>query len=64
MNDRSKTVFEVSDYLRKVRNIYIQLVEAGKLVTVDADRPRRVVQEELLSMIQELVERRNARPES
>ena len=42
--------------LRRVRNIYMQLVEAGELVTVDADRPRRVVQEELLAMVKALIE--------
>jgi len=61
---RRRSIYEDSDYLRKVRDIYIRLVNEGELVKVDADRPKRVVQGELLSMIQDLVERRNARPES
>ncbi|MBA7702571.1 Thymidylate kinase [subsurface metagenome] len=58
---RRRSIYEDSDYLRKVREIYIRLVDEGELVKVDADRPKRVVQGELLSMIQELVERRNAK---
>ena len=58
---RRRSIYEDSDYLRKVRDIYIRLVDEGELVNVDADRPKRVVQGELLSMIQELVERRNAK---
>jgi dTMP kinase len=60
---RRRSIYEDSDYLRKVREIYIRLVDEGELVKVDADRPKRVVQGELLSMIQDLVERRNPRPE-
>jgi len=60
---RRRSIYEDSDYLRKVRDIYIKLVNEGELVNVDADRPKRVVQGELLSMTQELVERRNAKPE-
>jgi dTMP kinase len=60
---RRRSIYEDSDYLRKVREIYIRLVDEGGLVKVDADRPKRVVQGELLSMIQDLVERRNPRPE-
>jgi len=59
---RRRSIYEDSDYLRKVRDIYIRLVNEGELVNVDADRPKRVVQGELLSMIQDLVERRNASP--
>jgi len=58
---RRRSIYEDSDYLRKVRDIYIRLVDEGELVKVDADRPKRVVQGELLSMIQELIERRNAK---
>ena len=53
---RRKTVFEDSDYLRKVRNIYLQLVEEGELVRIDADKPRKAVQAEIFSLIQELLE--------
>ena len=53
--ERRKTVFEVSDYLRKVRNIYLRLVEEGELVKVDADKPRKAVQEEIFSLVNELL---------
>jgi len=48
---RRRSIYEVSGYLRKVRNIYIELANEGELVKVNADRPKRVVREELLSMI-------------
>jgi dTMP kinase len=53
---RRRTVFEAAEYLRKVREIYLQLSRQGELVKVDADRPKRVVQAELLSLAQELLE--------
>jgi len=56
---RQRSIYEDSDYLRKVRDIYIRLVNEGELVKVDADRPKRVVQGELLSMIQDLLERKD-----
>ena len=54
--ERRKTVFEVSDYLRKVRNIYLRLVEEGDLVKVDADKPRKAVQEEIFSLVNKLLD--------
>jgi dTMP kinase len=54
--ERRKTVFEVSDYLRKVRDIYLRLVEEGELVKVDADKPRKAVQEEVSSLVNELLD--------
>jgi dTMP kinase len=59
---RQRSIYEDSEYLRRVREIYIRLVDEGELVQVDADRPKRVVQGEVLSMIQDLIERRNVRP--
>ena len=61
---RRRSIYEDSDYLRKVREIYIKLVDEGELVKVDADRPKRVVQGELLSMVRDLIERRKARSEA
>jgi dTMP kinase len=61
---RRRSIYEDSDYLRKVREIYIRLVDEGELVKVDADRPKRVVQGELLFMILDLVERRNTSHEA
>jgi len=55
---RRRTVFEQLENLRKVREIYVRLVKGGELVRVDADRPKRVVQAELLGLVQELLESR------
>jgi dTMP kinase len=54
--NRRKTVFEDSDYLRKVRNIYLQMVEEGELVRIDADKPRKAVLMEVLSLVQGLLD--------
>jgi len=55
--NRRKTVFENSDYLRKVRNIYLKLVEEEEeLVRIDADKPRKAVQAEIFSLVQKLLE--------
>lgn len=54
--NRRKTVFEDSDYLRKVRNIYLKLVEEGELVRIDADKPKKAVQAEVFSLVQKLLE--------
>jgi dTMP kinase len=55
---RKRSIFESADYLRKVRDIYLQLVREGELVKVDADRPRRVVQEDLMTLITGLLDSR------
>jgi dTMP kinase len=60
VNDRAKTVFEVSDYLRKVRDIYLGMVEAGELAKVDADRPKNVVGAEIKDLVDGLLESRKA----
>lgn len=56
---RQKTVFEQLENLRKVRDIYVRLVKGGELVRVDADRPKRVVQADLLALVQELLKSRD-----
>lgn len=55
---RRRTVFEVSDYLRKVRDIYLQFVEEGELVKLDADRSRSAIQEDVDAQVLGLLERR------
>jgi len=55
---RHRTVFERVENLRRVRNIYVQLAKTGELVSVDADRPKRAVQAELLELLEELLEAR------
>ncbi|MEE8354404.1 MAG: dTMP kinase, partial [Candidatus Bathyarchaeia archaeon] len=58
VNGRAKTVFEVSDYLRKVREIYLGMVERGVLVSVDADRPKEEVRADIRGLIDGLLEGR------
>lgn len=48
---RRRSIYEDSDYLRKVRDIYLKLANDGELIKVDADRLKRFVREELLSMV-------------
>jgi dTMP kinase len=60
VNDRAKTVFEVSDYLRKVREIYMGMVEKGELVRVDADRPRDEVRADIQGLVDGFLESREA----
>jgi dTMP kinase len=58
VNDRAKTVFEVSDYLRKVRDIYLGIVERGELVRIDADRSKGEVRVEIQGLLKGLLEGR------
>ena len=60
VNDRAKTVFEVSDYLRKVREIYMGMVERGELVRVEAYRPRDEVRVDIQGLVDGLLESREA----
>lgn len=57
---RRRSIFESAAYLRKVRDIYIRLAQDGELVRVDADRPRKIVQGELLPLVMEALGRREA----
>ena len=52
---RRRSIFESADYLRKVRDIYIRLARLGELVRVDADRPKKIVQGELLPLVLDLL---------
>ncbi|MBU0964696.1 dTMP kinase, partial [Patescibacteria group bacterium] len=58
---RRRTVFERVENLRRVRDIYIQLVKTGELVSVDADRSKKAVQEELLGLVEGLLESKDSR---
>jgi dTMP kinase len=60
VNDRAKTVFEVSDYLRKVRDIYMGMVERGELVRIEADRPRDEVRVDIQGLVDGFLESREA----
>jgi dTMP kinase len=58
VNDRAKTVFEVSEYLMKVRDIYLGMVERGELVRIDADRSKGEVRVEIRGLIEGLLDGR------
>jgi len=48
---RKKTVFEVTDYLSKVRDIYLQFVEQDEMVKIDADRSKKAIFEEIFTLV-------------
>jgi len=48
---RKKTVFEETDYLSKVREIYLEFVKQGEMVKIDADRSKKVIYEEILALV-------------
>lgn len=50
--NRRRTVFEDPDYLQKVRALYLEFVRQEELVKVDADRPKKIVQQEISSIVQ------------
>jgi dTMP kinase len=54
---RKRTIFEMPDFLRKVNEFYLKFVKEGELVKVDADRPKKIVTEEILSIIQNLIKK-------
>lgn len=58
---RRRTIFERVENLRRVRDIYVQLVKTGELVSVDANRSKKAVQEELLGLVEGLLESRDSR---
>jgi thymidylate kinase len=58
VNDRAKTVFENSDYLGKVREIYLGMVERGELVRIEADRPKNAVRADIRALVDSLLDSR------
>jgi len=48
---RKRTLFEDADYLRKVRDIYLSLIEQEGLIKINADRSRKVIREEVSLII-------------
>jgi len=48
---RKKTVFEVTDYLSKVRNIYLQFVKQDEMVKIDADRSKKAIFKDILTLV-------------
>ena len=55
---RKRSIFESADFLRKVRDIYLGMVEKGELVRVDADRPKKAVQADVKALVDNLLESR------
>jgi len=56
MRRRRRTVFEVYPVQQKVRNIYMQLVQKGELMSIDANRPFREVQADVYESVMNLLE--------
>jgi len=56
---RKRTLFEDANYLRKVRNIYLSLVEQEGLIKINADRPKREIHEEVSSIVRGFLETRD-----
>ena len=57
LRDRRLTAYEDYETQRRVREMYLRLVEAGELVMVDAERPVEEVHEELFKLVMELMRR-------
>jgi len=55
--NRKRTIFETPAFLRKVNEFYLKFVNQGELIKIDADRPKKVVTAEILSIVQDLIER-------
>jgi dTMP kinase len=53
---REKSVMERLETQRRVREVYIKLVEAGKLVVVDGNREKGKVQKDILKVVQDFLE--------
>ncbi len=57
LKGRRLTAYEDYETQRRVREIYLRLVEAGELVRIDAERPVEEVHEELLELVMERIRR-------
>ena len=56
VSDRDKTVFEESEYLKRVRAEYLRYADAGELIVVDATQPIMDVHVEIKRLIERLFE--------
>ncbi|MEM4726868.1 MAG: dTMP kinase, partial [Candidatus Bathyarchaeia archaeon] len=52
---RPKTVFENEKLQERVRRLYLELVEDGEIIRVDAERPVEEVQRDVNHMVEELL---------
>lgn len=55
---RRKSVMEDLETQRRVRDIYLRLVEEGRLVLVDGNRPREEVSRDILSIVVDFIKER------
>lgn len=55
---REKTVFEESDYLRRVRENYLKFVRSGELIKIEVDKPRMKVQEKISNIVMRFLEKK------
>lgn len=55
---RPKTIFENEKLQERVRRLYLELVEEGEIIRVDAERPLREVQRDVNLLVQELLKGR------
>lgn len=56
---RRRTIYEDEDYLRKVRKIYLSLVEQEGFIKINADRPQKVIQDEVSVIINNFLKARD-----
>jgi len=54
---RKKSVMERLETQRKVQEIYMMFVNSGKLIRIDGDRPKVEVEQNILSLILEFLEK-------
>jgi dTMP kinase len=56
VSDRDKTVFEESEYLKRVRAEYLRYADAGELTVIDATKPIMDIHAEIKRLIERLFE--------
>ena len=54
---RKKSVMERLETQRKVQEVYMMFVKSGKLIRIDGDRPKVEVEQNILSLILEFLEK-------
>jgi len=54
---RKKSVMEKLETQRKVQEVYMMFVNSGKLIRIDGDRPKVEVEQNILSLILEFLEK-------
>lgn len=56
--NREKSVMEKLETQKRVREVYLQMVEEGRMVYVDGNRPIRAVSREILGIVKEFLKER------